>query len=74
MPDEYFEELGRRIAAAYISMEMGTTAETQYRKMKGEPTGSAWIEAAHRIHEIMMAVRSRQADFLAGGSQGQMVQ
>lgn len=30
MPEEYFEELGRRIAAAYISMEMGTTAETQY--------------------------------------------
>ena len=74
MPDEYFEELGRRIAAAYISMEMGTTAETQYRKMKGEPIGSAWIEAAHRIHEIMMAVRSGQADFLAGGSQGQTVQ
>jgi hypothetical protein len=74
MSDEYFEELGRRIASAYISMELGTTAETQYGKMKGEPVGSAWIEAAHHIHEMMMAVRNRQADFLAGGSPGQTVQ
>jgi hypothetical protein len=74
MPDEYFEELGRRIAAAYVSLEMGTTAETQYRKTKGEPIGSAWIEAARRIHEMMMAVRNRQAEFLAGGSQGSTVQ
>jgi hypothetical protein len=74
MPDEYFEELGRRIAAAYISMELGTTAETQYRKMKGGPVGSAWIEAAHRIHDMMMAVRSRQEDLLTGGSHGPVVQ
>lgn len=74
MPEEYFEELGRRIAAAYISMEMGTTAETQYRKIKGEPIGSAWIDAAHRIHELMREVRSRQEHLLTGGSQGPMVQ
>lgn len=38
MPEEYFEELGRRIAAAYISMEMGTTTETQYVGALSHPT------------------------------------
>lgn len=74
MPEEYFEELGRRIAAAYISMELGTTAETQYRKMKGESVGSGWIEAAHGIHDMMIEVGNRQADLLTGGSHDPTVQ
>ena len=55
-------------------MEMGTTAETQYRKIKSEPIGSAWIEAAHRIHDMMMEIRSRREDLLTGGSHGPIVQ
>ena len=44
--DEYMAELARRFAAAYISTQMHTSFNTEYRKLKDQVPGELWFSLA----------------------------
>lgn len=44
--DEYLQEMGRRIAAAVVSMQLGVKPETVYKRFRGQPVGAAWLALA----------------------------
>ena len=44
--DEYMVELARRFAASFISVQMHTSFNTEYRKLKDQRPGELWISLA----------------------------
>jgi hypothetical protein len=68
--DNRYDEIARRLAAAYISCEVGMSPATVYRSMKSEEVGEPWFRVAQLIESAFqgatempeMAVReSRRA-------------
>lgn len=60
---EYEQELGRRLAAAYLSWALGTTFNFQYEKhLKGRQVGEFWLQAARHIAQQMAELRMRRAE------------
>jgi hypothetical protein len=48
------EELAKRIAAATLSYQMGTTYQTAYKNFcEGKPIGTFWLELADTVQRGM---------------------
>jgi hypothetical protein len=59
---EYMAELARRFAASHINVQMHTSFNTEYRKLKDQKTGELWFslaEAARRSKAKMTTGRHR---------------
>jgi len=53
--DEYMAELARRFAASYISVQMHTSFNTEYRKLKDQRPGELWFSLARAATEAIAA-------------------
>jgi hypothetical protein len=69
--DPFHKELAMRICAAYVSVQMGTTAATQYKHLKARETagydvGDAWYFLAQiTVRVLAEAQDARFADLVA---------
>jgi len=62
-------ELARRIAAAWIAVKLGVTAETAYRRYCAEqPPGEAWMNLA-RLTELVGRKAEQGEDAIAQAAQ-----
>lgn len=53
--DEYMAELARRFAASFISVQMHTSFNTEYRKLKDQRPGELWFSLARAATEAIAA-------------------
>jgi hypothetical protein len=68
--DEYMAELARRFAASYISVQMHTSFNTEYRKLKDQWPGELWFSLAQAATRAI-AVQGQQTDaFLRAENKG----
>jgi hypothetical protein len=59
--DEYMAELARRFAASFISVQMHTSFNTEYRKLKDQRPGELWFSLAGAATEAI-AAHGQQAE------------
>jgi hypothetical protein len=59
--DEYMAELARRFAASFISVQMHTSFNTVYRKLKDQRPGELWFSLARAATEAI-AAHGQQAE------------
>jgi hypothetical protein len=57
--DEYMAELARRFAASYISVQMHTSFNTEYRKLKDQKPGELWFSLAEAATQAIAAQRQQ---------------
>lgn len=68
--DEYMVELARRFAAAYISVHMHTSFNTEYRKLKDQTPGDLWFSLARAATEAIAAQGQQTYAFLKAEIKG----
>lgn len=67
---EYMAELARRFAASYISVQMHTSFNTEYRKLKDQKPGAPWFSLAEAATQAIAAQGQQAEAFLRSEIKG----
>jgi hypothetical protein len=68
--DEYMAELARRFAACYISVQMHTGFNTEYRTLKDQRPGQLWFSLAQGATQAIAAQGPQTEAFLRSEIKG----